>query len=70
MTKAEIERDITPDEAYRAFDTTIMHVSPEVAQRVALENEAAESSSTDLARNFTKLTGSLGSQLGLLRRRF
>ncbi|MEI9421872.1 hypothetical protein O7A70_11890 [Mesorhizobium sp. Cs1299R1N1] len=47
MTKAEIDRDITPDEAYRAFDITIMHVSPEVVQRVTIENEAAESSSTD-----------------------
>lgn len=38
MSQQEIEIGITPDEAYRPFDITIMHVTPEVVQKVTAQN--------------------------------
>ncbi len=43
-TDRDLEQGITPDMAYRPFDITIMHVTPEVVQKAVAENEPVETS--------------------------
>ena len=44
LSERDIEQGISPDMAYRPFDITIMHVTPEVIEKVVAENERAKTS--------------------------